>query len=376
VAKQRILVVDDNPENQRILTRLLTSRDHQVWTASSGTEVLAIMERDLPDLILLDIMMPRMDGYEVCRRLKAEKRTCDIPVIFVSALDQVFDKVSAFQVGGVDYMAKPFELEEVLARVETHLTLRSLQLDLERQIAELDSFAHTVAHDLKNPLHIILGYSELLTTQLADTQNEVLQECVAAIADTSAKLVTVIDELLLLASVRAVGDVKLEQVDMAPLVAMAMERLAVMITELHAEIIVPETWPLAMGYGPWIEEVWMNYISNALKYGGRPPRIDLGSMVLDGRLPSHHDASARTGNRPSRIRFWVHDNGQGLSQEEQAKLFIPFMRLHQSRVEGHGLGLSIVRRILDRLEGEAGVASALGQGSTFFFTLPGVEKGA
>jgi two-component system sensor histidine kinase/response regulator len=176
VAKQRILVVDDNPENQRILTRLLTSRDHQVWTASSGTEVLAIMERDLPDLILLDIMMPGMDGYEVCRRLKAEKRTCDIPVIFVSALDQVFDKVSAFQVGGVDYMAKPFELEEVLARVETHLTLRSLQLDLERQIAELDSFAHTVAHDLKNPLHIILGYSELLTTQLADTQNEVLQE--------------------------------------------------------------------------------------------------------------------------------------------------------------------------------------------------------
>jgi two-component system, sensor histidine kinase and response regulator len=375
VAKS-ILIVDDNPENQRILIRLLTSQGYQLRTAKSGVEALAIIEQDLPDLILLDIMMPGMDGYEVCRRLKAEKRTCDIPVLFVSALDQVFDKVSAFQAGGVDYIAKPFELEEVLARVETHLTLRSLQLNLERQIAELDSFAHTVAHDLKNPLHIILGYSDVLATQLADTQNELLQECVAAIVDTSAKMATVIDELLLLASVRAVGDVKLEQVDMAPLVAMAMARLAPMITELHAEIIVPETWPVAMGHGPWIEEVWMNYISNALKYGGRPPRIDLGSMVLDSRLPFHHDASAGTGNQPSRIKFWVRDNGQGLSQEEQAKLFVPFMRLHQSRVEGHGLGLSIVRRILDRLGGQAGVESALGQGSTFFFTLPGVEKGA
>jgi two-component system sensor histidine kinase/response regulator len=321
-------------------------------------------------------MMPGMDGYEVCRRLKAEKRTCDIPVLFVSALDQVFDKVSAFQVGGVDYITKPFELEEVLARVETHLTLRRLQLDLERQIAELDSFAHTVAHDLKNPLHIILGYSDLLARQLADTQNETLQGYVATIANTSTKMATVIDELLLLASVRAAKDVKLEQVDMAPLVAMAMDRLAAMTTELHAEIIAPETWPLAMGYGPWIEEVWMNYISNALKYGGRPPRIDLGSMVLDSRSPFHDDASARTENQPSRIKFWVHDNGQGLSQDEQAKLFVPFMRLHQSRVEGHGLGLSIVRRILDRLGGQAGVESASGQGSTFFFTLPGVEKGA
>ncbi len=370
-----ILIVDDNLENQRILTRLLSSQGYRAWTAKSGVEALAVIEQDLPDLILLDIMMPGMDGYEVCRRLKAEKRTCDIPVLFVSALEQAFDKVSAFQVGGVDYIAKPFELEEVLARVETHLTLRSLQLSLERQIAELDSFAHTVAHDLKNPLHLILGYSDLLATQLADTQNEVLQECVAAIVNTSAKMATVINELLLLATMRA-EDVKLEQLDMAPLVTMATERLAAMITELHAEIIVPKTWPLAMGYGPWIEEVWMNYISNALKYGGRPPRIDLGSMVSGSRLPFHHDASAKIGNQQSSIRFWVHDNGQGLSQEEQAKLFIPYTRLHQSRAEGQGLGLSIVRRILDRLGGQAGVESALGQGSRFFFTLPGVEKAA
>lgn len=368
-----ILIVDDNPDNCRILTRLLTSQGYQVWTAKSGNEALAMAEQNLPDMILLDIMMPGMDGYQVCRRLKAEKRTSDIPVLFISALDQIPDKVSAFQAGGLDYITKPFELEEVLARVETHLTLRSLQLDLERQIAELDAYAYTVAHDLKNPLHIILGYADLLATQLADTQNEEVQVWVATIVNTSAKMATVIDELLLLASVRGAKDVTIEPLDMAPLVAMAIERLAAMITELCAEIIVPKTWPLAMGYGPWIEEVWMNYISNALKYGGRPPRIDLGSMVLDSRLPRHHDASAGIGDQQSRIKFWVRDNGQGLSQEEQGKLFVPFTRLHQLRVEGHGLGLSIVRRILDRLGGQAGVESTLGQGSTFFFTLPGVE---
>jgi signal transduction histidine kinase len=189
-------------------------------------------------------------------------------------------------------------------------------------------------------------------------------------------MATVIDELLLLASVRAVRDIEPGPLVMAPLVTAAMERLAVMITELQAEIVLPETWPLAMGYGPWIEEVWMNYVSNGLKYGGRPPRIELGSSTLDSRLPSNEDASTKRDAQQPEIKFWVRDNGQGLTQEQQAKLFMPFTRLHQSRIEGHGLGLSIVRRILDKLGGQAGVESTLGQGSSFFFTLPAVEKGA
>ncbi len=355
-----VLVVDDSRLNVALLTRLLVSQGYKVQAAYSGAEALDIVKGNLPGLVLLDIMMPGMDGYEVCRRLKADERSRDIPVIFVSALNEVFDKVAAFEAGAVDYITKPFEVDEILARVETHMTLRSLRASLEQQIAELDSFAHTVAHDLKNPLHVLLGYSEILESRVAGTQDEVLQECASAIGLAGARMVNIIEALLLLAQVRAVADVALEPLDMSLVVAAGLKRLQATIEECQAELIVAETWPAATGYGPWIEEVWVNYISNALKYGGQPPRLELGATPAAGGL----------------VRFWVRDNGEGLSEEEQARLFTPFTRLHKVRVEGHGLGLSIVRRIVDKLGGEAGVESAVGQGSTFFFALPEVERGA
>jgi signal transduction histidine kinase len=131
---------------------------------------------------------------------------------------------------------------------------------------------------------------------------------------------------------------------------------------------------MAVGYGPWVEEVLVNYVSNALKYGGRPdeaipPAIEFGydlSWPEPGQARDHDSAG-------SHVRFWVRDNGPGLSKEAQAGLFAEFSRMATSRVEGHGLGLSIVRRIVERLGGEAGVESAPGQGSTFWFTLP--QKG-
>jgi signal transduction histidine kinase len=147
--------------------------------------------------------------------------------------------------------------------------------------------------------------------------------------------------------------------DMAPIVAEAQRRLTHLINEHEPEIIVPETWPVAMGYGPWIEEVWVNYLSNAIKHGGSPPRIELDADVQADRM----------------VRFWVRDHGPGISAEEQERLFIPFTQLAQVRAQGHGLGLSIVRRIVTKLSGQVGVESngVPGQGSLFFFTLPGVK---
>jgi signal transduction histidine kinase len=126
--------------------------------------------------------------------------------------------------------------------------------------------------------------------------------------------------------------------------------------EHKGEIELPDSWPVAMGYGPWIEAVWADFISNALKYGYRPPRVELGSAV-------HADGW---------IRFWVRDNGQGLSAEEQARLFTPFERLHKVRAQGDGLGLSIVQRIVKKLGGQVGVVSdgVPGAGCEFYFTLP------
>jgi two-component system sensor histidine kinase/response regulator len=151
-------------------------------------------------------------------------------------------------------------------------------------------------------------------------------------------------------------EVPMTSLDMGSVIDAARERLVDMFKEYLVEIDSPEVWPTAYGYGPWVEEVWVNYLSNAVKYGGTPPHITVGA----------------TPQPPDMVRFWVRDNGTGLSEEEQSHLFIAFTRLGNTSVEGHGLGLSIVQRIVTRLRGEVGVESIAGQGSTFFFTLPAI----
>jgi signal transduction histidine kinase len=154
------------------------------------------------------------------------------------------------------------------------------------------------------------------------------------------------------------ADVNMQPLDMARIVEAAQERLRPMIEQREAEIDLPEDWPTALGHEPWIEQVWINYLSNAIKYGGDPPRIELGAAVSSGANSSH-----------GMVRFWVRDNGPGLKEEEQERLFMPFTRLGDLRAEGHGVGLCIVRRIVEKLDGKVGVESCGGEGSTFYFTL-------
>lgn len=355
-----LLIVDDTLENLRLLSQMLAEKGYRVETAGSGARALATAQANPPDLVLLDIKMPEMDGYEVCEALKADERTRDIPIIFLSALDETYDKVKAFTSGGVDYIIKPFQFEEVLARVEIHIALMNLQRqlqqanrELQQRLEELDAFAHTVAHDLKNPLTRIIGYAELLEGEFDTLPEEDLRGFLGVIARGGRKMENIINELLLLASVRE-GEVESQPLDMFDIVNEVQRRLSHMIEGSQAQIIVPESWPAALGHGPWVEEVWLNYISNAIKYSGRPPRLELAGAAEPGGA----------------VRFWVRDNGPGLSEEDQGRLFAPFTRLHQLRAEGHGLGLSIVRRIVDKLGGRAGVESKVGKGSVFYFTLP------
>jgi len=201
----QILIVDDNQVNLKLLSVMLVRQGHSVQRASDGRQALALVESDPPDLILLDIMMPGMDGYEVCRRLKADEQTCDIPVLFISALDTTEDKVKAFDAGGVDYIPKPFQVSEVQSRVQAHLRLRALQVDLQheiderdRLIAELDAFAHTVAHDLKTPLTSVIGYAQLLEQTYESLPDEEMIRYLGRIARRGQDMVNIIDELLLL----------------------------------------------------------------------------------------------------------------------------------------------------------------------------------
>ncbi len=249
--------------------------------------------------------------------------------------------------------------QQLAERQQIAEALRQYTLELEASNAELDAFAHTVAHDLKNPLAALIGFSSLLESRFLKMTPEKVLENIRHITSTAYKMTSIIQELLLLASVRKMEEVYTTPLDMASIVEESLSRLSELIEEVHAEIVYPQTWPEAIGYTPWVEEVWINYISNALKYGGRaeeglPPHLVLGfDAPQDGK-----------------IRFWVRDEGRGLHPEEQSRLFAPFTRLHQVRAEGHGLGLSIVRRIIEKLNGTVGVESKVGDGSLFWFTLP------
>jgi signal transduction histidine kinase len=219
---------------------------------------------------------------------------------------------------------------------------------------DLDAYAHAVAHDLKNPIQVIAGYTDLLGEKLADGLDAEGREFLERTASGCAKMTQIINELLVLASVRKRNEVPRQPLDMAAVVAEARQRLSGMIGERGARVVEPVTWPTASGHAPWVEEVWANYISNAIKYGGDPPRLELGAES----------------NGNGKVHFWVRDNGRGLKPEEIEGLFEEFSRVSDRTSDGHGLGLSIVKRIVERLGGEVSVRSALGEGSTFGFTLP------
>jgi|SRR5271157_514213 len=230
--------------------------------------------------------------------------------------------------------------------------LREREAALQARNKELEAYAHMVAHDLKDPLAVVVITSDLIA-DVPDLTRQELKEHMRQIRSTAYKMNKIIDNLLLLALVHK-AEVSVEPVDMAWIVANVRDRLSYMIKEHRARIGLPEVWPEAIGYAPWIEEVWANLFSNALKHGGRPPRVELGaSPQADGR-----------------VRFWMKDNGPGLPPDVKGRLFTPFNQIDPVQNSGHGLGLSIVHQIVEKLGGQVGVESEVGKGSLFFFTLP------
>ena len=264
------------------------------------------------------------------------------------------------------------------ARLVEALHLRTAELQAQNE--ELDAFAHSVAHDLKSPLTSISLHAQWAEAEYATMPEAELCESLQLITRGTTKISSIIDELLLLASVRKMQEIRIAVLDMPRIVAEARGRLDLLIRQYHAQIIVPpaSTWPKALGYGPWIEEVWINYISNACKYGGNRPTVEVGFDVIEDPRTSETEAGSlgpSSSGHGSQVRFWVHDNGAGLSTDDQSLLFAPFTRLYQVRVKGHGLGLSIVQRIVEKLGGQVGVESdgVPGRGSTFYFTLPAAQ---
>jgi signal transduction histidine kinase len=228
-------------------------------------------------------------------------------------------------------------------------------VDLQACYKRLSDFYRALSDDLRGPLGLIVSFAQVLQADYATLSEEELHHYVGTISQRGRDMVQVIDDLLV-ARDEPIKEAEEEvnTLDMAAVVNDALERLYYIIEEKRAEIVLPTTWPVALGHGPWVEEVWVNYLSNAVKYGGEPPHVEVGAIEqVDGMA-----------------RFWVHDNGPGIAPEEQERLFAPVTRRDRARDPEYEMGLALARRIIEKLGGEVGVESRVGEGSLFFFTLP------
>ncbi len=323
----------DSPVSGFGTDNLIGKTDFDLLERSDEAELLASMKRHV-----MEFGVGLRD--EVSLHFGGQQHYFDMTI---EPLSDIYGNISGTTCAAIDITQRKHDQE----------TLRHQAAELRARNEELDAFAYTVAHDLKNPIATMMGFASLMQTYHSMMSSEEIQEYIKLIMEGGYKLRSIIDSLLLLAGVNKLDRPDIERLDMDTVVDGARSRLLGLIEETNAEIILPETWPIAFGYAPWVEEVVTNYLSNALKYGGTPPRIEFGGEK-NGRC----------------VRFWVRDNGGGLTPEEQAKVFTPFTRLSQVKIEGHGLGLSIVERIITRLGGEVGVESEKGSGCTFYFTLP------
>lgn len=356
-----VLVAEDDYLVREMIQGLLEELGYiVVGEASSGREAVNMVYSLDPHIVLMDVKMSGLDGIEAARCIQENKPT---PVVILTAFEspELVDQASRVGVGA--YLIKPPNARELeraitiaLARFEDMQELRALNRDLKARNEELDAFAYTVAHDLKNPLANIIGFAEVLAKHCATMTAEELQTHLSTVGRIGRKMSGTIDQLLLLARMRR-EEVERKPLDMAHIVAEAQQRLEPIIQEQEAYILLPDSWPVARGHAPWVEEVWFNYLSNAIKYGRKPPHMELGGEVQSDGM----------------ICFWIRDNGLGIRPEDQQRLFVPFSRLGGTRHKGYGLGLAIVRRIVEKLGGQVGVESEEGEGAVFFFTLPRAE---
>lgn len=370
-----ILIVDDVPQNLQVLNATLSEEGYRVAAAKGGEQAFKALERIQPDLILLDIMMPGMDGYEVCRLLKANEQTRNIPVIFLTAKSESEDMIKGFECGGVDYITKPFQTPELLARVHTHTELkrnRDLILDytqklkertveLERLNDEKNQFLGIASHDLKNPLGNILMLSQLMKS----SREHVLQnEDLMGIIDRSAKkMLSIVDNLLDVNRIES-GKLKVaeEETSLVELVEQVVDSFATAArTKAITVNVEVQDADLKLVTDPMLlSQVLDNLVSNAIKYSPKAKRVD----ILVERDAEH-------------FLIRIRDQGPGFSEADQAKLYQKFARLTAQPTAGEhstGLGLSIVKRLIEVLGGEIHLQSQLGEGSEFTLRLSAIQE--
>ena len=370
-----ILIVDDMPANLEVVTSHLERQGYCAVVALGGDEGVERAEFVRPDLILLDVMMPGPDGFETCRRLKANPLTRDIPVIFMTALADTADKLTGFAAGAVDYVTKPLNGAEVLARIDTHVTLYALrqqlaaqnallqreiaaraevQAALQRSNTELEQLAYVASHDMQEPLRMVASYLQLVAQRYQGRLDADADEFIGFAVDGAKRMQALINDLLAYSRVGTKAK-PFEPTDTNVILEMAMNNLRVAIDESNARI-THDPLPTVMGDGMQLVQLLQNLLANAIKFrrGDAPPQVHIGVEPTE-----------------TAWRLSVHDNGIGIAPEYFERIFVLFQRLHARReYAGTGIGLAICKKIVERHGGRIVVHSQPGEGATFTFTLP------
>jgi signal transduction histidine kinase len=375
-----LLLIDDKATNLFALEQLLEKPERKFLQATSGRDGLKLALEQKVDLIILDVQMPEMDGFEVAQLLKSNKRTRDIPIIFASAEKKERQSIiQGFDEGAVDYLAKPLDPELTKAKVSVLLKIQwqkreleeknialeragqrieQLNVELQKNLEQLEvankdleSFSYSVSHDLRAPLRSMIGFSEILEDTLKDSLTPQTKQPLDRIRANANKMNGMIDDLLEFSRLGR-QEINKSALDMGEVVS-----------AIVAELERPEKTTVSIGDllpaqadENLIRHVWTNLISNGIKYSAKAeqPEIQIGS--------------SQSGTE---VTYYVRDNGAGFDMQQAAKLFGVFQRLHsQNEFAGTGVGLAIVQRIVARHGGRIWAEAKVGSGATFYFTLP------
>jgi len=356
--------IDDNPVNPRLLTSILRGADYQVLTSGNAAETLRLIEKQVPDIILLDVMMPGMDGFSLCRKLKRDDKYVDIPIIFITSLSQQEDIVEGFNAGGNDYIVKPFNRQELLARVRNHLHLYDMLKENKRLIALSEDasrskteFLASMSHEIRTPLNSIIGMAEVLNdTKLTEEQ----RDFVRIFRTAGESLLAIINDILDLSKIEA-GQTESENIDfhLPSLLSSVASILSVRATERNVDISItihPDVTEGLRGDPTRLRQILINLVGNGVKF------TENGSVKIFVEKDSD-----------MKLLFSVKDTGIGIPADKQQLIFESFTQadsMTTRKYGGTGLGLTICQKLTRILGGEIGLSSAPGEGSTFFFTYP------
>ncbi len=368
----KVLMVDDTPANIDLLHKILSNQGYKLSFATSGEKALKIIYRTPPNLILLDVMMPGMDGFEVCRILKSQKETQDIPVIFMTALTDTVDKVKGFNVGAVDYITKPIQSEELLARVSTHLKLQAHVIELKKRNLESEqarfaaesasraksSFLANMSHELRTPLNAIIGYTDLVQEEASDLGYETIITDLTKIQTAAKQLLGIISDVLDITKIEADKmETNPSEFDVSHLIkdVITVIRPSLMDGKHFLKVNCPPEIGTFYTDAIKVQQILFNLLNNAVKFTRQ------GTITL-------------TVNRSAQeMTFQVADTGIGIPANKLSIIFQPFTQADSSHTRefgGTGLGLTICKHYCDMMEGHITVESEVGKGSKFTVRLP------